>query len=184
MSYLIQTIFIFLFCLYSCEGKTQNRTVEDSIEQSSATFSVDFPITGIDVVKSEKENPEFPDSKVVNWILEDDDGKYMYFVAQDILSNSMKEDMKLFDNGLDQLLRSVLNGGVSNYQGENLKYAKLTTGNYYGLEVNADFLNDGGKGLIKYRGYSDGHNLFVVGVVNQNPEDPNIQKFMESFEIK
>jgi hypothetical protein len=185
MKYLIPTTFIFLFFFSSCNGNVQNKTIDKGINQSSASFIIDFPNTGIEIVKSEKVNPEFPDSKVVNWVLEgkNKDGEYMYFVAQDILSSSLKEDIKLVDDGLDQFLRSVLGGGVSNYRGQNLLYHPLLLDRYHGLEVNSDFFYKKQKGIITYRGYCDGHNLFIVGVVNQNREDPNIKKFLNSFEI-
>jgi len=181
---IILSLFI-LSCLFqSCNNKDERKEKNPTL-----TFDIDFPHGNDNVQKSERTNIEFPESKVINWTQEgfsDSGVYYMYFVAQDVLSTQMKEDVKLFEEGYYELLETVLGGGLKNFEATNPAYQKLHVQGLYGLEVVADYaaINNDQQGCVILHAYTDGHNVIIAGVANQNREDLSNRLFINSFKAQ
>lgn len=181
-------LFILFSSLAGCSpSPSKIKSSNKDVEPKTISFNIDFPKNGIKVIKTERTNPNYPESRVINWVMESNNESdyFMYFVAQDVLSSSMKEDVKLFKDGYYELLESVLEGGIKNFNGQDAQFRKIYSDSLYGLEVNAVYpFENNKKGTIIYRAFTDSHNLIIIGAVNQIKNETEINNFIKSLKIR
>ena len=87
--------------LAACKSDTDEHKQIIPTSFNEWDFKIDFPETGSEIVKSVRTNPDYPESKTINWVMEGhpESGYFIYFLAKDIIAESMREDVQYFYNG-------------------------------------------------------------------------------------
>lgn len=149
-------------------------------------FEIEFPETEFEVLKTDRTHPDYPESHVTNWIMEGfkDSSYFMYFVASDILGEAQRKDAVLFEDGYYELLESVLAGGLRNYRSENITYQKNECDTLFSVTARADYLGTHGEGDIILKGYTNGYQLLILGVVSETKNVIDQKNFFHSLKLK
>lgn len=181
-------LFIFLcvlVLLFSCNNSKAKNQNTAPFSQTEWDFDIDFPKLGLELKTSSRKNPKFPGSKVEDWTMEGTDayGYCMYFVTKDLITSKMGKEIHYFEDGYYDFLKSVLGGGMKNFDGINIHYQKFKCDTLYVVQATARRINDDGVGAITYRAYTNGHQLLVIGAVSHNPNDSIKNSFFNSFKI-
>lgn len=173
--------------LLACQNNKYEYTNKNILPLSSNEweFNVDFPVEDSDIIKTTRTNPEFPESNVINWTIDgnEDDEYYIYFVAHDAISDDMRNSVKLFENGYYEMLEAILEGGIKNYDGVNVRYNIIENDSLYILDAKASYFGNKDFGEINYRGYTNGYQLIIIGAVGMEKLKSQKIKFFNSLEI-
>lgn len=184
-SYLVSLI---LFT--ACESSTNTgTTLQNTFETDyhDLHYTVTFPEDLGPVVERDVSNPIFPNSPITTWTVEgiDSMNHYQFFLTVNEFSDSLMYEIVTLDNGLDYLMESTLKGGVERYDGINPRIIDIDKQNLRGKEVNAHFKSELFRdGIVTIQLFSDWQYMIGAGVVSGDPEDENIKRFFESFEVE
>ena len=185
----IYVITLTLLLFYSCsdnQKQPNERKKEEvtTISQEQPSFTILFPEKGFEVKSNSKRsesNPEF-DFRSMKMEGRNENGAFFFFVNQDGISKVLQERLSE-DEEMDNYLNGVLSGSISNINAENLTFRKIDLIGFHGLEARRVVKSENYEGIAKYRAFSDGLNLFIIGAAGQNYSDVDVDEFLNSFRI-
>lgn len=177
-----------ILILFSCSNGPENKQKnEDSmakkVEQAIPKFKIDFPETKFKVEKTETRDANFDNLLITNWILEgeDENGPFLYFVAQNEFPEKLKVLEKADPNSLNIALKTMLEGQATKLGGTGFEFTEIKYAGYPGMESICNVFN--GNGILKSRVYKIDNNLFMMSAGGLKISVDSVDKFLNSFEL-